>query len=196
MLKKILLGLAVVIAVLVAVVATRPSEWTISRSVTINAPPTVVFDHINDFKEWSEWSPWDKIDTDLKRTYTGPATGVGATYHWEGKDTGEGEMKITDSKPGEHVGIALSFIKPFAAENVVDFDLVKEGEGTKATWKMLGHNNFMSKAFGLFVNMDKMVGADFEKGLADLKKHSEADAKKAADDAAAPAVEATDAGTP
>ncbi len=203
MIKKILIGLVVVIAVFFIVVATRPSEWSLERSTNINAPPGVVFEHINDFHEWSGWSPWDKIDADLKRTYTGPDTGVGATYHWEGKDTGEGEMKITASKPAEHVGISLSFIKPFAAQNVVDFNLVKEGEGTKVTWKMVGQNNFMSKAFSLFVDMDKMVGGDFEKGLADLKKHAEADAKQALDEAAAaaaaavvPEVDATDAGTP
>lgn len=205
MLKKILAGLVVVFAAFFAFVATRPDEFMISRSTSINAPATIVFEHLNDFHEWQGWSPWDKIDADLKRTYSGPDTGVGATYHWEGKETGEGEMKITDAKAGEHVGISLNFIKPFPAENTVDFDLVKEGEGTKVTWRMNGKSNFMSKLFGTFVNMDKMVGADFEKGLADLKKHAEADAKKeaeeaaakkAAEEAAAVPTEATDAGTP
>ncbi len=210
MFKKILIGLVVVVVLFLGFVATRPSEFTLARSTTIAAPPDVVFAHINDFHEWNEWSPWDNVEgDDLKRTFTGPNSGVGATYHWEGKMTGEGEMKITDSKPGEHVGIQLTFIKPFAAENTVDFELAKEGEGTKATWKMAGKNNFMSKLFGVFMSMDEMVGKDFDKGLADLKKHSEADAKKAAEEAAAAAkkaadeaaaaaaaAEATDAGTP
>lgn len=199
MLKKIVIGLVVVIAAFLGFVATRPSEFTITRSTSINAPAEIVFEHINDFHEWQGWSPWDKIDADLKRTYSGPNAGVGATYHWEGKETGEGEMKITDSKPGEHVGLALNFMKPFPAENTVDFDLVKEGEGTKTTWRMNGKSNFMSKLFGTFVNMDKMVGADFEKGLADLKKHAEEDARQEAAKQAAPVPvpeDATDAGTP
>lgn len=204
MIKKILIGLVVVVVLFLGFVATRPGEFTLARSTTIAAPPLVVFEHINDFHEWNDWSPWDKIDADLKRTFTGPDSGVGATYHWEGKETGEGEMKITDSKPGEHVGIALTFIKPFVSENVVEFDLEKEGEGTKVTWRMSGKNNFMSKLFGLFFDMDSMVGKDFEKGLADLKKHAEADARRAAEEAAAAKqpddeaaeAEATDAGTP
>ncbi|MGV3625781.1 MAG: SRPBCC family protein [Archangium sp.] len=205
MLKKILIGLVVVIVLFVGFVATRPGEWSLARSASINAPPAIVHEHLNDFHEWQGWSPWDNVEGDeLKRTFTGPDQGVGATYAWEGKKTGEGEMKITDSKPGEHVGIALKFIKPFEADNVVDFDLVKEGEGTRVTWRMNGKNNFMGKLFGLFADMDKMVGADFEKGLANLKKHAEADAaeaaaaeKKAADEAAAAVpTEAVDAGTP
>lgn len=209
MLKKILGVLVAVIAIFVVVVATRPDTFELKRSLQMNAPPDVVFAQVNDFKAWSNWSPWDKLDTDLKRTYGDIPAGVGATYHWVGENTGEGGMKITESKPGEHVGLDLEFIKPFPAMNRTTFDFVKTGEGTTVTWAMTGKNNFMSKAMGLFKSMDSMVGPDFEKGLANMKIAAEADAvkkaaeAKAAADAAAAAAQpptdaapAADAGTP
>lgn len=208
MARKILGVLAALIAVFVIVVATRPATFEIKRSLLINAPPDVVFAQVNDFKAWNAWSPWDHMDPAMKRTYGDVPSGVGASYHWVGnKDVGEGSMKITDAKPGEHLGLDLEFIAPFAAKNRTEFDFVKTGEGTTVTWAMSGTNNFMSKAMSLFMDMDKMVGPDFEKGLASMKgvaeeaaKKAAAEAKAAADAAAAAAppadAAAVDAGTP
>jgi Polyketide cyclase / dehydrase and lipid transport len=194
MLKKIGLGLLALVAVLIAVIASRPSTFEIKRSLLINASPEVVFAQVNDFKSWATWSPWDHMDPSMKKTYSGAETGVGAHYAWVGnKDVGEGSMTITDSKPSEHIGLDLEFVTPMA------------GDGTTVTWTMSGKNNFMGKAFSLVMDMEKMVGPSFEKGLAAMKTASEtaaADAaKKAADDAAAAAAaavptETTDAGTP
>lgn len=211
MLKKILIALGAVIAVFVIVVATRPATFEVKRSLLINAPPDVVYAQVADFHAWAAWSPWDRLDPNLKRTFNEVPVGVGANYHWVGnKDVGEGNMKITEARPGEHLSIALDFIAPFEAHNRTDIDFARTGEGTTVTWSMTGENNFMSKAFSLFNDMDKMVGGDFEKGLASMKTVSEAAAadvakkaadaaaaeaaKKAADEAAAAA--ATDAGTP
>lgn len=208
MAKKILIALALVLVVLGGVIATRPSTFEIKRSLLINASPEVVFDQVDDFKSWNGWSPWDKMDPTMQRTYNEAPSGVGAGYHWVGnKDVGEGSMKITEAKAGEHLGIDLEFIAPFAAKNRTNFDFAKTGEGTTVTWTMSGTNNFMSKAMSLVMDMDKMVGPDFEKGLASLKTISETEAaatqKAAADKAAAEAAAAqptaeagVDAGTP
>lgn len=195
MAKKVLLVVAALIVVFVIVVATRPATFEIKRTGQINAPAEVVFAQVNDFKSWSAWSPWEQLDPGMKRTFNEVPAGVGASYHWASdKDgVGEGNMKITEAKPGEHLGIALDFIKPFEAHNRIDFDFAKAGEGTSVTWKMSGNNNFMAKAMSLFMDMDKMVGPDFEKGLASLKTVSEGAAKKAADEKAAADKAAADA---
>jgi hypothetical protein len=199
MLKKILFGLGALFAVFLIVVATRPATFEVKRSLLINAPAEVVYAQIDDFHAWDGWSPWAHLDPNMKCTYNDVPSGVGASYHWVGdKGVGEGNMKITEAKANEHVGIDLDFIAPFEAHNRTDIDLVKTGEGTTVTWLMSGKNNFGAKAASLFMNMDKMVGGDFEKGLAAMKTISEtealkkaAEAKKTLDDAA-PA----DAGTP
>jgi carbon monoxide dehydrogenase subunit G len=181
MLKKVLIALVVIIAGFLAFAATRPDSYTVERSATVMAPPDVVFAAVNDFHRWGEWSPWDKLEpTVLKRTFGGSPSGLGATYAWVGDKTGEGKMAITDSKPGSHVGIALDFIKPFASKSQVDFTLEPASGGTQVRWAMSGQNNFMSKTMSVFMSMDKMIGSDFEKGLADLKAVSEAEAKKEA----------------
>jgi hypothetical protein len=205
MLKKIALVVVALLVIFVAVVAFQPSEWSVQRETVINAPAAVVYAQVNDFHKWNAWSPWDKLDPNMKREFSGAESGVGATYHWVGKeDVGEGEMKIDSVTPGSAVGIKLDFVKPFEANNHVDFALVPAEGGTRVTWKMMGHNNFAMKAFGLFMNMDKAVGGDFEKGLASLKTVSEGEAakaaeaeKKAAEEAGAAMVAAPgDAGTP
>ena len=119
------------------------------------------------------------MDPNMKRTYGDVASGVGASYHWVGnKDVGEGNMKITEARAGEHVGIDLDFVTPFEAHNRTDIDLVKTGEGTTVTWLMSGKNDFFGKLAGLVMNMDKMVGGEFEKGLADMKVAAEAAPKQ------------------
>ena len=179
MFKKILLVLAIVIVVFVIVVAMQPADFRVQRSITIAAPAATVFPHVNDLHQFQEWSPWSKIDPNAKMTYEGPAAGTGAKYHWEGnKEVGEGYMSITDSRPNEKIEFKLEFKKPFEATNTADFSFKPEGDKTAVTWGMNGTKNFLFKAFGLFMDCDKMIGPDFEKGLASLKGIAEAEAAK------------------
>ncbi|PYS20811.1 MAG: polyketide cyclase [Acidobacteria bacterium] len=182
MIKKILLYgvvvIVVIIAVLCVVVALQPAHYQVERSTTINAPAAVVFAQVNDFHKWQAWSPWAKMDPNMKQTYSGPSAGNGASYSWVGNnDVGEGRMTITDSKPSEAIKIRLEFLKPFAATNATDFTFISQGSQTNVKWTMSGEKNFISKAFTIFMDMDKMVGSDFEKGLTEMKKVSEAAAK-------------------
>jgi len=175
MLIKILIGIAAIIVVFVVIVALQPSDFRIARTTTIAAPADAVFAQVNDFHKWEAWSPYDKIDPALKRTYSGAPAGVGAIYEWVGnKNVGEGKATITDSRPNELVRIQLDFLKPFAATNIAEFSLAPQGDQTAITWSMTGSKNFMFKAVGLFMNMDKMVGGQFEQGLAQLKSLVEA----------------------
>jgi uncharacterized protein YndB with AHSA1/START domain len=174
MLKKILLALGIIVLLLVVVIATRPTEYRVMRSATFAAPPAAVFPLINDFHKWDDWSPWAKIDPAMKKTIEGPSSGAGSIYTWSGNnDVGEGRMTILDSQPNDRVRIKLEFIRPFASTAITELTLKPEGSGTTVNWDMAGENNFVSKAFGLFVNMDKMIGADFEKGLAQMKPLAE-----------------------
>ena len=178
MLKKILITVIVLVLVFAIVVATRPADFRIVRSTTIAAPAAVVFAHVNDLRKWDAWSPWAKLDPAMKQTHEGSPAGVGAIYLWAGNsEVGEGRMTILDSRADELIRIKLEFIKPFAAVNTTEFTFKADGAQTAVTWDMTGKNNFMSKAFGLFMNMDKMVGGDFEKGLANLKSVAEAEKK-------------------
>ena len=163
------------VLVLVALIATRPDQFRVARSTTIAATPEVVFALVNDFHQWARWSPWEKLDPQMQKTFAGATSGVGASLHWSGnKKAGEGRMTITESKPVERVVTALQFIRPFAANNVAEFALARAGGGAAVDWSMSGRNNFMLKAFGLFTDMDKMIGKDFEEGLANLKRVAEA----------------------
>jgi hypothetical protein len=185
MLKKILIGLAVAVVALAGIISTRPATFSIQRTATIQAPAELAFAMVNDFHRWNEWSPWDKLDPKMTRTFTGANAGLDAMYEWTGNDdVGQGRMTIQESKPGELVRIRLEFIKPFEAASTSTFTFAPAGEGTTVTWKMEGNNNFISKAFGLFMDMDKMIGKDFDNGLANMKKAAEAEA--AAGAAAAP----------
>lgn len=179
MLKKILIALAVIVIVFVVVVALQPSEFRVARTATISAPPPAVFAQVNDFHKWEAWSPWAKLDPAMKQTYAGAPAGTGAIYTWAGNDqVGEGRMTLTESRPNELVRIKLEFLKPFASTAATEFTFKPEGNQTMVTWSMAGKNNFMAKAFGLFMNMDKTVGGQFEKGLANLKSVSEAAPKQ------------------
>jgi len=174
MLVKILLGLALVLAVLLIVIALQPSTFHIERSIRIAAPPEKAFASVNDFHAWTAWSPWEGKDPALKRTYEGAPSGVGAVYSWAGnQEVGEGRMTIEKSDPGREVGIKLEFLKPFAATNRATYTFAPEGNGSTVTWAMDGEKNFFMKAFHLFVNMDKLLGADFERGLAAMKRTAE-----------------------
>ena len=179
MLKKICFGFVVVVAVFAGVVALRPSEFRVMRSAAIDAPASEVFTQVNDFHNWDAWSPWAKLDPAMKATFEGPAAGTGAVYKWSGNDeVGEGSMTLTESRPNDRIDIALTFIRPFACTNTTEFTFVPEGDGTVVTWNMTGHLNFVCKAMHLFVDMDKMVGGDFEKGLTQMKSVTEAATKK------------------
>lgn len=169
MAKKIGIAVLGLLVVLLVVIALQPAHFRIERSAVVAAPPAAVFEQVNDFHNWAKWSPWEKLDPGMKKTFSGPPAGSGAEYAWAGNDkAGEGKMTITGSKPTEQVDIRLDFIKPFAATNQSTFTLTPSGAGTKVQWAMEGNNGFISKAFCLFVDMDKMVGKDFEQGLANL----------------------------
>jgi uncharacterized protein YndB with AHSA1/START domain len=178
MLKKILIGIAVIVGAFVVIVALQPSDFRIVRSSTIAAPPATVFAQVNDFHKWEAWSPWARLDPAAKSSFDGPAAGNGATFRWAGnEEVGEGSMTITESRPSDLIRIKLEFLKPFAATNTAEFTFKPEGEQTVVTWSMFGTNNFIAKAFCLFINMDKMVGGQFEKGLASMKSVAEAASK-------------------
>ncbi len=179
MLISILIAVAIIIVVLVIFIATRPNDFRITRAAAVSAPAQVVFAQVNDLHQWEAWSPWAKLDPAAKGTYEGPGAGVGAIFRWAGNNKiGEGSMTITESRPGELVRFNLEFLKPFKGTNTAEFTFKSEGQQTTVTWSMFGKNNFMSKAFGLIMNCDKMVGGHFEKGLADLKSVAEAAGKK------------------
>jgi len=181
MAKKVLLALLVIVAGLCTFILTRPDTFHIERTATVAAPPEIVYARLDNFHSWPEWSPWEKLDPNLKRSYSGPDSGPGASYSWVGNDkVGEGRMTILEATPASKVAMKLEFIKPFQATDTATFTLVPEGTSTKVTWSMDGKNNFMSKTFSLFMNMDKMVGADFEKGLANLNTIAAHDAAQAA----------------
>jgi hypothetical protein len=175
----IVVGIAVALVLLIVVVATRSPDFRISRSGTISAPAAVVFDQVNDLHKWEAWSPWAKLDPKAKSTYEGPANGVGAAFTWSGNNqVGEGKMTIIESRPSELVRFNLQFFRPMKATNIAEFTFKPESGRTSVTWTMTGKNNFAGKAFSLFVNCDKMVGGQFEKGLADMKLAAEAAARR------------------
>ena len=171
MVKKIGIGLLCASLLLVVFIATRPAHFRIERSAQIDAPSAVVFPLINDFHNWPKWSPWEKLDPSMKKTFSGAPAGTGAGYAWVGNDkAGEGRMTITESKPSELVSMKLEFLKPFAATNQATFKLTPAGNGTQVHWIMEGDNGFMAKGFGLVMNMDSLVGKDFEEGLSNLNR--------------------------
>lgn len=173
-LPKVLVGLVLVVGVFLVVVAMQPSEYRVARSATIAAPPSSVFPLVNELKQWEKWSPWEKLDPAMKKSFEGPASGVGSVYGWAGNgEVGEGKMTIVESKPLELVRLKLEFYKPMPGESDVQVSFKPEGAGTTVTWAMSGANNFASKAICLFMNMDRMLGGQFEKGLADLKAQAE-----------------------
>src|SRR5262245_14968771 len=175
MLKKILIAIAVIMVVFVIIVALQPAEFRVSRTASIAAPAEAVFAQVNELKKWEAWSPWTKIDPAMKQTYEGPAAGTGAISRWAGNSqVGEGSMTITESRPNELIRFNLEFIKPMAGTSTAEFNFQPEGNQTRVTWSMSGKNNFIAKAMCLFLNMDKMIGGEFEKGLAQMKSIAEA----------------------
>ena len=177
MLKRILLGLVAVIVVAVVVVlilaVQQPDEFRIQRTATINAPAEKIQPHIADFHQWSGWSPYEQLDPAMQRTFSGAEAGKGSIYEWSGNDdVGQGRMEILDATP-DKVTIKLDFYKPMEASNTAAFALQPKGDATDVTWAMYGPMPFISKIMCVFFDLDKMIGPDFEKGLAALKKVSE-----------------------
>ncbi len=167
----VLLALAVVLGY----VATRPGSFRIERSIQISAMPEKVFVLINDFHLWPQWSPWEKLDPSMQRQHNGAASGPGAVYAWEGNPkVGSGRMEILSVTAPTKLVIQLDFFKPFKAHNTAEYSLLARDNGTFVTWAMYGPSPFMSKLMGLFFNMDKLVGKDFEAGLANMKAVAEA----------------------
>jgi len=174
MIRKILAVVVVLVVAVLAYATTKPDAFMVERSTTIKAPPEKVFAVIDDFHNWSSWSPWEKLDAAMTRTHSGAAAGKGAVYEWTGNSkVGTGRMEITESSPTSRVGIKLDFLKPFEAHNVAEFTLAPAGDSTKVTWTMRGPSPYMAKVMGVFASMDRMVGGDFETGLANLKRIAE-----------------------
>jgi hypothetical protein len=170
MLKKILIALAVLIAVLVVIILKQPDEFKVSRTTTLAAHADVIFDQINDLHKWEAWSPWAKLDPNAKSSYDGPDAGVGTSMSWDGnRSVGAGSMKIIENRTNEFVKYQLDFLKPMKATNTAEITLKSEGENTTITWSMYGHSNFISKAMNLVFNCEKMVGDQFNQGFANLK---------------------------
>jgi uncharacterized protein YndB with AHSA1/START domain len=166
--------LAIAIAVILILAATKPDTFRIERSTTINAPAEKIFAVLSDFHQWTGWSPWEHKDPALKRNYSGAERGKGAIYGWEGnKDVGTGRMEILEANTPSKLVIKLDFFKPFEAHNTAEFTMLPQGNATNVHWVMQGPAPFMSKVMGVFMNFDKLVGKDFETGLANLKQLTE-----------------------
>jgi uncharacterized protein YndB with AHSA1/START domain len=173
MFKKVVIGLVVIVAVILAIAATKPSSFHVERSTSIAAPPEKVMEYITDFHQWGAWSPWEKLDPALNRTFSGPPSGKGSIYEWSGNSSvGSGRMEITSAEPTRTV-IDLVFKAPMESSNVATFALSPSGANTSVLWSMDGPMPFMSKIMSVFVSMDSLIGKDFETGLANLKAAAE-----------------------
>ena len=174
MFRNIAIAVVVVIAAILIYAANQPDNFRVQRATTIKAPPEKIFPLIADLHSWGSWSPWEKMDPAMKRTYSGPASGKGAAYAWEGNSkVGEGRMEITEASPPSKVSIKLDFLKPLEGHNTAEFTLEPKGESTNVTWAMYGPSAYIAKVMGVFVSMDSMIGKDFEAGLANLKAAAE-----------------------
>jgi hypothetical protein len=179
MINTILIVVAVVVVLFIVVVALRPSDFRVTRSATISAPAEDVFAQVNDLHKWEAWSPWARLDPAAKQSYAGPPAGTGASFSWAGNNKiGEGSMTITESRPAELVRFRLDFLKPFKGTNIAEFTFKADADQTAVNWSMTGKYNFMAKAVGLFINCDKMIGCQFDKGLATLKSLAEGPARR------------------
>ena len=174
MFKTILIVVVVLIAAILVYAATMPDDFRVQRTTSIKASPEKIFALINDLHRWDSWSPWEKMDPAMQRTFSGATAGKGAVYAWQGNSkVGEGRMEIADTSPPSKVTIKLDFVKPFEAHNTAEFTLEPKGDSTNVTWSMYGPSPYIAKVIGVFASMDKMIGKDFETGLANLKSAAE-----------------------
>ncbi|MEH2531563.1 uncharacterized protein YndB with AHSA1/START domain [Bradyrhizobium sp. AZCC 1588] len=166
--------LAIAIAVLLILAATKPNTLRVQRAISIKAPAERIFPLISDFQQWRSWSPYEEKDPAMKRTYSGAERGKGAAYAWDGdKNVGSGRMEILETLAPSKIVIKLDFFKPFEGHNTAEFTMLPQGDGTHVTWLMHGPANFMSRLIQVFMNLDSMIGRDFEAGLANLKTLTE-----------------------
>lgn len=176
----VIAGIVVLVlaAALVLFISTRPALFRVERSAVVKAPADVIFAIINDLHQWGRWSPYDKRDPAMTKTFEGSPAGVGAVYMWNGNNqVGAGRFTIVESRPNELIGMKLEFFRPFAGTNRAAFALAPADGGTRVTWSMEGPNKLMTKVMSLFINMDKMIGTDFEQGLANLDSVAQAEAQ-------------------
>jgi uncharacterized protein YndB with AHSA1/START domain len=170
----VLVLLVVAVAAVLAYAATKPATFRVQRTASIKAPPEKIFALINDMRGWGAWSPYEKKDPAMKRAYHGQESGKGAVYEWDGdKNVGKGRMEITDVSTPSKIVIKLDFFRPFEAHNTASFTMEPKGEATDVTWAMDGPNLFVGKVMSIFIDMDKMIGKDFEEGLSNLKRLAE-----------------------
>lgn len=166
----ILVAAVLLIAGFLVFVTTRPNELVVERKGRFRASPGRIFEELNDFRRWGGWSPWDRLDAGMLKTYAGSERGKGAVYAWKGNSkVGEGRMEILESSPASLVRIKLDFVKPFPSSNTTTFTLVPQGEFTEMTWAMRGPAAFMTKLMCIFMDLDKAIGKDFERGMENLK---------------------------
>jgi len=169
MLKKILVTVLILLSALLLFATTRPDTFRVERAAAIAAPPEAIYPLLDDFHAWARWSPWEQLDPAMTRTFSGAPAGVGAEYAWKGNSkVGEGGMEITEAEPPRRLAVALHFVAPFETRSTAVFTLEPQGDSTLVTWTMAGNTPYLGKVMGLFFNMDKAIGADFEKGLAGL----------------------------
>lgn len=174
MLKKFALAVLAIVAIILGMAAMKPDTFTVTRVVTIKAPPEKIAPLINDFHQWAAWSPWEHLDPAMQRTFSGAPAGKGAIYEWKGnKDVGRGRMEVTDAATPAKTVIKLDFMEPFESHNTTEFTLVPQGAETQVTWTMNGPMQFISKIMSVFSSMDAMIGKDFDKGLASMKAVAE-----------------------
>ena len=166
--------LAIAIAAVLILAGTKPNSFSVRRATSIKAPADRIFPLINDFHQWRTWSPYEEKDPALKRTYSGADHGKGAVYAWDGNNNvGSGRMEILETAVPQKIVIKLDFFKPFEGHNTAEFTMLPQGDTTNLTWTMTGPAVFMSKVMQVFMNLDRMIGRDFEVGLANLKKLTE-----------------------
>lgn len=174
MLKILVLVVVTAVVVMLSLAATRPHRFRVQRAIDIQAPAPKVYALLQDFHEWQRWSPWEKLDPALQRKHSGATSGPGAVYAWHGNNkVGQGRMEIRQATAPTQLSIQLDFLKPFEAHNTADFVLEQRGDSTHVLWAIHGPQPFIAKLMGLFFDMDRMVGKDFETGLANLKAIAE-----------------------
>jgi hypothetical protein len=179
MIIYLLVGLAVLLAGFLLAAARRPDDLRVERRITVSAPAALAFAQVNDLRQWQEVSPYVQADPAAKYTFDGPAAGVGASLAWSGNSkVGAGRLTITESRPDELVRFKFEYFKPWYCTNTTDFTFRPAGAGTEVTWAMTMKNNFLAKASGLLMNMDKLMGESYEAGLLNLKRRAEAAAPK------------------
>ncbi len=174
MIKKIALALLAIVAIILGYAATLPDTFAVQRSITIKAPPEKIMPLVADFHNWRSWSPWEELDPAMQRTFAGAPSGKGAIYSWKGNsDVGEGRMEIVELTTPTAAKIKLDFIEPIASSNVTSFILTPEGDSTRVVWDTSGPMHYVTKVMNVFISMDKMIGPDFERGLAKMKTVAE-----------------------